>query len=109
MPRIEKQALVDQDLIEIWLYTFGEWGEKQADNYLDDLDEAFHLLAEQPLLCRERNELSPPVRIHHHAHHLIVYLAMEDGINIVRVLHENMDIEKQLEGKGINQGARSDP
>ena len=76
--------------------------------YLDDLDEAFHLLAEQPLLCRERNELRPPVRIHHHAHHLIVYLAMEDGINIVRVLHENMDIENQLEGTGINQGARSE-
>jgi toxin ParE1/3/4 len=103
MPRIDKQALVDQDLIEIWLYTFDKWGERQADKYLDELDEATQLLAEQPMLSRERSEFSPPVRIHHHAHHLIVYLALEDGINIVRVLHESMDIDSHLEGADISQ------
>ena len=103
MPCIDKQTLAEQDLVEIWLYTFQEWGERQADRYLDDLDEAIHLLAEQPLLCRERSEFSPPVRIHHHAHHLIVYLALEDGVNIVRVLHESMDIDSHLEGAVISQ------
>jgi toxin ParE1/3/4 len=41
MPRVSKQASTEQDLIEIWLYTFNEWGEKQADRYLDDLAVAF--------------------------------------------------------------------
>jgi len=97
MPRVITQTQVDQDLIEIWLYTFKEWGEQQADKYLDDLDAAIQLLAEQPLICRERIELAPPVRIHRHGHHLIVYLAIDDGINIVRVLHENMDIDSHLD------------
>ena len=97
MPRILKQSLAEQDLIEIWLYTLNEWGEYQADKYLDDLDVAIRLLAEQPLICRERTELNPPVRIHHHAHHLIVYLALEDGINVVRVLHESMDVDGHME------------
>ena len=97
MPRILKQSLAEQDLIEIWLYTLNEWGEYQADKYLDDLDAAIRLLAEQPLICRERTELNPPVRIHHHAHHLIVYLALEDGINVVRVLHESMDVDSHME------------
>lgn len=97
MPRILKQTLAEQDLIEIWLYTLNEWGEYQADKYLDDLEEAIRLLAEQPLICRERTELNPPVRIHHHAHHLIVYLALEDGINVVRVLHESMDVDSHME------------
>ena len=97
MPRIIKQVQAEQDLLDIWLHTFNEWGEQQADNYLDDLDAAIQLLAQQPLMCRERLELTPPVRIHPHAHHLIVYLALEDGINLVRVLHENMDYESQLE------------
>lgn len=96
MPRIYKQAQSEQDLIDIWLYTFGQWGETQADTYLDDLETALHLLSEQPLICRERTEFTPPVRIHHHAHHLIVYLVEDDGINIVRVLHESMDIDAQL-------------
>jgi len=97
MPRITKHALVDQDLVEIWLYTYNEWGEQQADIYLDELDTAIQLLAEQPLICRERIELKPPIRIHHHGRHLIVYLAQADGIRLVRVLHENMDIDSHLE------------
>ena len=44
MPRIIKQALAEQDLIEIWLYTFNEWGEQQADKYLEDLNAAITLL-----------------------------------------------------------------
>ena len=96
MPRILKQVQAEHDLLEIWLYTFNEWGEKQADKYLDELETAIRLLAEQPLICRERTELQPPVRIHHHANHLIAYLALETGINVVRVLHENMDVDSHL-------------
>lgn len=72
-------------------------GENIRLTNLDDLEEAIRLLAEQPLICRERTELNPPVRIHHHAHHLIVYLALEDGINVVRVLHESMDVDSHME------------
>jgi toxin ParE1/3/4 len=97
MPRVAKQVQAEQDLLDIWMYTFNEWGEQQADDYLDELDTAIQLLAEQPLMCRERLELEPPVRIHRHAHHLVVYLALDDGINIVRVLHESMDVDSQLE------------
>ncbi len=97
MPRIVKQALADQDLVDIWLYTFSEWGEKQADKYLDDMDSAIKLLAEQPLISRERTDLEPPVRIHHHGHHLIVYLALANGIRIIRVLHESMDVDSHLQ------------
>ena len=97
MPRILKQAQAEQDLVEIWLYTFNEWGEYQAGKYLDDLDAVIRLLGEQPLICRERTELNPPVRIHHHAHHPIAYQVLEDGISVVRVLHESMDVDIHLE------------
>lgn len=97
MPRILKQAQAEQDLVEIWLYTLDEWGEYQANKYLDDLDAVLRLLAEQPLICRERTELNPPVRTHHHAHHLIVYQALDDGISVVRVLHESMDVDNHME------------
>lgn len=96
MPQIYKRSLAQQDLVNLWLYTYEEWGEAQADKYLDAIEHTLHLLAEQPLLCRAREELSPPVRIHHHEHHLIVYTEAEQGINIIRVLHENMDVEGQL-------------
>jgi toxin ParE1/3/4 len=97
MVNIYKQAQAKQDLVDVWLYTFYEWGEAQADKYLDGLESALWLLAEQPLICRERNELEPPVRIYHHQHHMVVYLVVGDGINIIRVLHKNMDAKEQLE------------
>ena len=97
MSRVITQVHAEQDLLETWLYTFNEWGEQQADSYLDKLSGAMTLLAEQPLICRERLEFNPPVRIHHHAHHLIVYLAQDDGINVVRVLHESMELDSHLE------------
>ncbi len=97
MPRIIKQVQAERDLLDIWLYTFNEWGERQADDYLNELDQAIQLLAEQPLMCRERFEFVPPVRIHRHAYHLVVYLVLDDGINVIRVLHESMDIYHQLD------------
>ena len=103
MPIIIKQALAEEDLVAIWLYTFNEWGEQQADKYLDDLNAAITLLADQPLICRERTELEPPVRIHHHGHHLIVYLALDNGINLVRLLHESMDVDSHLEDSEAGQ------
>ena len=41
-------------------------------------------------------EFIPPVRIYNYARHLVVYLVVDDGINIVRVLHKNMDVDTQL-------------
>ena len=51
MSRVLTQDQAEQDLLEIWLYTFSEWGEQQADVYLDELSAAMALLAEQPLAC----------------------------------------------------------
>jgi plasmid stabilization system protein ParE len=48
-------------------------------------------------MCRERNEFTPSVHIHHHAHHLIVFVLSNARIDIVRVLHESMDIDTHLD------------
>ena len=96
MPVIEKSAAAEEDLINIWLYTYQEWDEAQADHYLDGIEGALKLLSGSPLICPEQEELTPPVRIHSHNYHLIVYEVTDDGIYIIRVLHENMDIDERL-------------
>jgi len=97
MLNIYQQTQAKQDLIDIWLYTANRWGETQADKYLDGLENSLQLLAEQPLICRERAEFDPPVRIYHHEHHIIVYLVIESGVNVIRFLHKSMDVGQQLE------------
>lgn len=85
-----------QDLKEIYQYGFRKYGERRTDKYIQELEEAFVLLAENPLICRERIEFVPPVRIHPHNKHLIVYVCRADGILIVRLLHGRMDIQGHL-------------
>jgi hypothetical protein len=54
-------------------------------------------LAENPLICPERIEFVPPVRIHHHDKHLVVYIYENNAILIIRLLHERMDIKNPSE------------
>jgi toxin ParE1/3/4 len=68
----------------------------QADRYYDGLIARLEFLADAPLIARERHDLKPLVRIHPHGRHLIVYQALGTHILIVRVLHQQMDIESQL-------------
>lgn len=96
MLKIHKRPLAEEDLVDIWLYGYGQWGIAQADAYADDLEAQFVMLANTPGICRERTEFKPPVRIHHYVSHLIIYTAEGDRIIIVRVLHHRMDIAQRL-------------
>jgi toxin ParE1/3/4 len=98
MSRYKLLPAAERDLQAIWQYTAQQWGVRQADLYIDQLDEAFQRIAEQPLMCRERNEFAPPVRIFHRGHHLIVYHINVAEIIVIRVVHESMDVEGQLSG-----------
>lgn len=49
------------------------------------------MLAAMPEMARERMEFSPPVWIHPHGRHLIVYRTRHDHIEIVRVLGGEQD------------------
>ncbi|MBL4910108.1 MAG: type II toxin-antitoxin system RelE/ParE family toxin [Alteromonadaceae bacterium] len=37
-------------LVDIWTYSFDNWGTDQADKYLDQIDEVLQLLATNPLM-----------------------------------------------------------
>jgi toxin ParE1/3/4 len=88
----------ETDLIGINHYTVINYGKRQADSYTDSLKKACQFLANNPSFCRERTELSPPVRIHHHNRHLIIYIDNRESILIVRILHDRMAIEDHLIG-----------
>ncbi|MES9853997.1 MAG: type II toxin-antitoxin system RelE/ParE family toxin [Candidatus Thiodiazotropha sp. L084R] len=97
MLKIIKTVRAEQDLIDIWSYSFNKWGEAQADRYLDRLNAGFSLVAKNPQMCRQRKECEQPAYIHLCEHHLIVYAFNSKTVTIVRVLHESMNIEIQLD------------
>ena len=92
--KLSKEA--DNDLIELYVYGYKQFGESRAENYFSELENCFQLLSETPLICRERKEFNPHIRIHHHGRHIVIYLIQTDHILIVRVLHDSMDIQQHL-------------
>ena len=89
--RVSKKA--QSDIRSIAHYTQEQWGAAQRRKYLESLEGKFRQLADMPLMAAERKDLEPPVRIHRHERHLIVYMVIEDGILIIRVRHHSEDWE----------------
>lgn len=79
------------DIEEIWNHTVSNWSFDQAQNYVRAIQEICVLIVSQPHLARERNEISPPVRIHAHGKHLIIYRIERDYIDVVRIVHSRQN------------------
>lgn len=86
-----------EDLNSIWLYTLETWSESQADFYYQELVNACQDIANHPTyLDKEYKEIMSGLYGHHLYKHLIFYILVEDGVEIVRILHERMDFERHL-------------
>ena len=96
MPEFALRPRACRDLDGIWAYTVQTWGLAQAKTYLRALNRAFKTLAKNPELGRRQDEVYEGLRVYPSGKHLIFFFATEKGIDIVRVLHERMDIQAHL-------------
>lgn len=85
------------DLAGIWTAGAERWGSAQADRYIEALAATFALLAEFPAMAPLRRDFTPPLRLHLHGRHLILYTEAE-AVTIVRVLHGRQDLLTALDG-----------
>jgi toxin ParE1/3/4 len=93
--RIVRRPRARQDLIEIWRYVADDSGEPRADRYLRRLNDVISYLAQQPLMGRKRPEIPEQgIRSFAAESHVVFYMALEDGIELVRVIHGSQDLEK---------------
>jgi len=85
------------DLKEIARFTHNRWGREQRDLYLQMLDVSFQQLAANPLKGKDCSDIRLGYRKLNAGSHVIFYRqALADTIEIVRVLHGQMDIETRL-------------
>ncbi len=81
-----------EDLENIWYYTFEEWGKEQADRYLNSLFNRFTLLAENPAIGKKRDDIKPGYHCFPEGKHLVFYTVSEKGIDIIGLPHQSMDV-----------------
>jgi len=92
MPTLERTAQAEEDLIDIWL-TIAHDDVRTADRLLDDIDDRFSLLAEQPHLGRARPDIAPDLHYLPVRRYLILYREIADGVEIVRVVNGARDVQ----------------
>ena len=92
-----RQKAID-DLNEIWIYTFEKWSEKQADKYYEALEFACMQIGENPELGKDYEGINSNLRGLRTGKHIIFYQVISDQeIEIIRILHERMDLKNRLD------------
>lgn len=86
----------ENDLETIWRYTQVQWSLDQADRYLDVLVHAFLSLAAAPKQGQSCDHIRARYRRSRVERHVIYFRITHYGINVVRVLHDRMDITQHL-------------
>ncbi|MCK4841616.1 MAG: type II toxin-antitoxin system RelE/ParE family toxin [Methylococcales bacterium] len=81
-----------EDLKQIGRYTFSQWGEKQRNNDLRNLDKRFFWLAENPQLGKQRPDIKQGYYCYQQGSHLIFYLISKTSIDIIGIPHKAMDV-----------------
>jgi toxin ParE1/3/4 len=96
MTRIIRRPRAEQDLGEIYDWIADD-STANADAYIERLVATMRLLADMPRMGSCRLSRFPSVRSFSVGSHLIFYQPVEDGIEVVRVIHGARDWENDEE------------
>ena len=90
------RELARADLEAIWVYTAEQWGVEQAERYLRDLFACFNDLASNPRLGRQREEVRAGYRSFPQGRHVVFYVVVPAGIEVIGIVHQSADIDRHL-------------
>jgi len=94
--KLRISAPAQQNLKDIATYTKTTWGNKQAQHYLKQLRQSFDRLCIEPNLGKPYPDIDQTLQSHLCQKHIIFYRINGNTLNIIRILHQSMDIEKHL-------------
>ena len=91
-----RQKAID-DLNNIWFYTFETWSETQADKYYATLKMACSGIADNPNVGKEYDGINKNLLGVKSEKHIIFYQIINpERIEIIRILHERMDLKNRI-------------
>ena len=91
---ISKKAV--SDLEEIWLYTVEKWSVEQADRYYNLIFDEINYICKNNSAGKSMEHIRKGYRASKVKSHLIFYRVLNNTIEVIRILHERMDIENRL-------------
>jgi len=97
MPKFELSPEAENDFEYIGRTTQEKWGVKQRNKYLNEMDNRFQWLADNPKLGLNRDEIKKGYLSYFQGKHTIFYRETMAGIEIIGISHQSEDIEQHFE------------
>ena len=82
--------LAAEDLKKIYEYTLVNFGAEKADKYTDSLKRVLELIADQPSIGLECQEIKKGLMRHTHQKHSVFYVMRQSSMFVLRILHQQM-------------------
>ena len=92
--------LASQDLENIWLYTFENWSAEQADRYFNLIMDEIEYISSKPDSGYDYSQVREGYLRSRIKSHFIFYRINKKKklVEIIRILHQRMDIKSRLTG-----------
>ncbi|QRR11759.1 type II toxin-antitoxin system RelE/ParE family toxin (plasmid) [Burkholderia sp. MS455] len=87
--------LAEDDLEDIWAYTFERWSLELAEHYVGELAAAFDRLAAGEWVGRS-SRAGDGCRRYPVGSHVVFYRETTETLDVIRVLHQRMDVDRHL-------------
>jgi len=93
MNRYKISQLAEQDLEDIWVY-LAQNNQIAADKQIATILNRLPMLAQFPDLGQMRDDLGSKLRSFPVKPYIVFYIKLDDGIEVVRILHNSRDIDR---------------
>jgi toxin ParE1/3/4 len=90
--------LAEADLEDIWLYTLQNWSLAQADKYYAQLIDAIEGLTSGGRIGRDAGDIRAGYWKYGEGRHFIFYTVADERLDVIRILHKQMDVDAKFSG-----------
>lgn len=94
--KIELKPKAQDDLSDIWDYTCRQWGTMQAETYIRNIWQTIESLKSSYNPSQSIDFVRAGYRKIQSGSHVIFFKPTITSITIIRILHQQMDIERHL-------------
>ena len=103
-PHLKLSPAAQQDFTGILRYTGERWGQEQLLAYRGKLNDALVLPGRNPQLGHQSRELPDRHRLYFVGSHVIVYRVRQDTTEVVRILHQRMNMTRHNHPQNLPTG-----
>lgn len=96
MSQVVLSPKAKSDFSGIWDYTLEEWGVEQAEKYARELWAEMQKQASDHSTSTDISNVRSGYRKKKSGSHVIFFKLIDDGIDVIRILHQRMDFDRHL-------------